>query len=512
MSQVKKALGDTYRVVAIALLAAPIAAAAQSVLISGARVLDGTGRPAVIQDVRIIGDRIADIGQLHQRQGETIVYAYGLVLAPGFIDTHSHADDQIFEHRDALADVSQGVTTVIVGQDGGSVFPLAGFFAKLQATPAAVNIASYVGHGTLRDKVLGTDFRRVSSPAEVQKMAELLDTEMKAGALGLSSGLEYDPGIYSDSTELFTLGKGLDRINGRYISHVRSEDRYFWAAINEIIAIGRHDFIPVQVSHTKLAMKAIWGMHDSLLSMLNHARDAGINITADVYPYAYWQSTLTVLFPARDFDNRNSAAFALEQVSPADGLLLTHYGPNRSYDGKTLQQIAKLRHEDDTTALMTLIRDAEAAGKAPGGDGEETVIGTSMIEPDIEAILKWPWSNISSDGELDGKHPRGYGAFTRVLGVYVRERHVLTLEEAIRKMTTLAAANMGIKERGRISVGMYADLVLLDPGTVADRATLAEPHAVSSGIRTVWVNGVVVYESGRATGAYPGKIIKREAK
>ncbi len=222
--------------------------------------------------------------------------------------------------------------------------------------------------------------------------------------------------------------------------------------------------------------------------------------------------TLTVLFPARDFDNRKSAAFALEQVSPSDGLLLTHYGPNRSYDGKTLQQIAVLRHEDDTTALMTLIRDAEAAGKVPGGDGEETVIGTSMIEPDIEAILQWPYSNISSDGELDGKHPRGYGAFTRVLGVYVRERHVLSLEEAMRKMTTLAAANMGIKDRGRVSVGMYADLVLFDPGTVADRATLADPHAVSSGIRSVWVNGVVVYEYGKASGAFPGKVIKREAR
>ncbi len=500
------------RWIAAIMLCAASTAASQSVLIEGARVLDGTGRPAVIQDVRIIGDRIADIGQLHQRQGETVIIASGLVLAPGFIDTHSHADDQIFEHRDALADVSQGVTTVIVGQDGGSVFPLAGFFEKLEKTPAAVNIASYVGHGTLRDKVLGADFRRVSTPAEVEKMAELLDQEMKAGALGLSSGLEYDPGIYSDSTELFALNKPLAKLNGRYISHVRSEDRYFWAAINEIISIGRHDSIPVQVSHTKLAMKAIWGMHDTLIARLNRARAEGVNITADVYPYAYWQSTLTVLFPARDFDNRKSAAFALEQVSPSDGLLLTHYGPNRSYDGKTLQQIAVLRHEDDTTALMTLIRDAEAAGKVPGGDGEETVIGTSMIEPDIEAILQWPYSNISSDGELDGKHPRGYGAFTRVLGVYVRERHVLSLEEAVRKMTTLAAANMGIKDRGRVSVGMYADLVLFDPGTVADRATLADPHAVSSGIRTVWVNGMVVYDNGKASGAFPGKVIKREPR
>jgi N-acyl-D-amino-acid deacylase len=494
-------------VAALALSLLATSASAQSILITGARVLDGTGRPAVVTDVRIIGDRIADIGPLTRRQGEEFIFAYGLVLAPGFIDTHSHADDQIFDHRDALADVSQGITTVVVGQDGGSPYPLADFLRKLERTPAAVNVASFVGHGTLRDKVLGADFKRRSTTAEVDKMRQMLESEMRSGALGLSSGLEYDPGIYSDSMELFALTKSLDHVQGRYISHVRSEDRSFWAAISEIIAIGRRSFIPVQVSHTKLAMKAIWGQHDALIAMLNGARDAGVNITADVYPYTYWQSGLTVLFPARDFENRTSAAFALSQVSPADGLLLTHYGPNRSYDGMTLAQIAALRHEDDTTALISLIRDAEAA--KPPADGEATVLGTSMIEPDVEAIMKWPFSNFCTDGELDGKHPRGYGAFTRVLGVYVRERHVLTLEDAIRKMTTLAASNMGIADRGRISVGMYADLVLFDPGTVADRATLAEPHAVSAGIRTVWVNGTAVYRDGRASGAYPGRVVKR---
>jgi N-acyl-D-amino-acid deacylase len=492
-------------VLALALTAA--AADAQSVLITGARVLDGTGRPAVVTDVRIIGDRIADIGPLTRRPGEEIVYAYGLVLAPGFIDTHSHADDQIFDHRDALADVSQGITTVVVGQDGGSPYPLADFFKKLEKTPAAVNVASYVGHGTLRDKVLGADFKRVSTPAEVEKMKQMFLSEMKSGAIGLSSGLEYDPGIYSDSTELFALTSGLDKMGGRYISHVRSEDRYFWTAIDEIIAIGRHSMAPVQVSHTKLAMKANWGMHDSLLAVLDGARASGVNITADVYPYTYWQSGLTVLFPARDFENRTSAAFALSQVSPADGLLLTHYGPNRSYDGKTLAEIAQIRHEDDTTTLIALIRDAEAA--KPPADGEATVLGTSMVEPDVEAILKWPWSNVCTDGELDGKHPRGYGAFTRVLGVYVRERHVLTLEEAVRKMTTLAAANMGLTDRGRLSVGMHADMVLFDPDAVADRATLADPHALSAGIRITWVNGVVVYRDSKATGAYPGSVVRR---
>ncbi len=491
----------------VSLTAAPTAA--QFTLITGARVLDGTGAPAVAVSVRITGDRITEVGALQPRPGEHVVKADGWVLAPGFIDTHSHADDQIFEHRDALADVSQGITTVIVGQDGGSIYPLADFFAKLTSTPAAVNVASYVGHGTLRDLAMGADFRRHATPAEIEKMRANLESEMRAGALGLSSGLEYDPGIYSDSTELFALTAPLKALGGRYISHVRSEDRYFWAAIGEIIAIGRRASIPVQISHTKLAMKASWGLHDSLLHVLDRARAAHVDLTADVYPYTYWQSGLTVLFPGRDFESRASAAFALSQVSPADGLLLTRYSPEPSYDGKTLAQIAVLRHQDDTTALIELIRAAESARARVADSGEATVIGTSMIEPDVEAIIRWPWSDFCTDGELDGKHPRGYGAFTRVLGVYVRERHVITLEDAIRKMTSLAAANMGIPDRGRIAPGMFADLVLFDPLTVADRSTLAEPHALSAGIRAVWVNGALVYEGGKATGGTPGRVVRR---
>ena len=489
-------------------LAAP--AGAQSTLITGARVIDGSGRPGIIADVRIIGDRIADIGILNQRQGETIIRASGLVLAPGFIDTHSHADDAIFAHPDALADVSQGVTTVVVGQDGGSPWPLADFFARLQKTPPAVNVAAYAGHGTIRDRVMGADYKRVATPAEVEKMTQLLLGEMRAGALGLSSGLEYDPGIYSDSTELFAMAKPLDAMHGRYISHIRSEDYAFWKAIDEIIAIGRHDYLPVQVSHIKLAMKGLWGQGPQLVARLDAARAEGVRITADIYPYTYWHSGLSVLIPSRDFTDRGKAAFALANVVPADGLIITYYEPDPSYVDKTLAQIAALRHEDDTTALMALEQQADAESRRVG-HGVDGIIGVSMDERDIVTLLQWPWSNICSDGELDGKHPRGFGAFTRVLGRYVREQHVLTLEEAVRKMTTLAAANTGIADRGRLSVGMYADLVLFDPTTVADRATLQDPHAVSAGIRDTWVNGVLVYAEGRATGAMPGQVIRRGA-
>jgi len=495
---------------ALVFLSGAARAAAQSTLITGALVVDGSGRPGIEASVRIQGDRIVDVGDLKPRAGERILKANGLVLAPGFIDTHSHADEDIFSHPDALADVSQGITTVVVGQDGESVYPLRDFFAKLERLPPAVNVASYAGHGTVRSLVMGADFRRHATAAEVDSMHKLLDIEVIAGALGLSSGLEYDPGIYSDSTELFTLTDVFALTGSRYISHIRSEDRYYWPAIDEIIAIGRRSRIPVQISHTKLAMKAIWGQHDSLIHVLDRARDDGVLITADVYPYTYWQSGLTVLFPARDFDNRQSAAFALSQVSPADGLLLTHYGPNPAYNDKTLAQIAQMRHQDDTTALMELIRDGENARATDVNKGEMTVLGTSMIEPDVEAILKWPWSNICTDGELDGKHPRGFGAFTRVLGVYVRERHVLALEDAIRKMSWLAATNVGIKERGQISVGMFADLVLFDPKKVGDRATLKEPHALSAGIKEVWVNGLPVFTEGKVTGALPGRALRRQ--
>jgi N-acyl-D-amino-acid deacylase len=485
-------------------------ATAKGVLIVGARVIDGTGAPSRIASVRVIGDRIADIGDLHQRQGETVVIGTGLALAPGFIDTHSHADGALFEHRDALAAVSQGITTVVVGQDGSSPYPLAEFFAHVQREPAALNVASYVGHGTVRDIVLGKDYKRVATPAEVLKMQALVSQEMRAGALGLSSGLEYDPGIYSDPSEVLALAKTAGSMGGRYISHVRSEDFAFWKALDELITIGRENHMPVQVSHIKLAMKASWGLGDSLIRVLDRARESGVQVTADIYPYTYWHSGMSVLFPHRDFDNRKSAAFALDQVAPAEGLILANYGPKPEYSGKTLHDVAQSMNVDDTTALIDLLKASEAA-EASGdtAHADNSIIATSMDEHDVSKLLAWQWANFCTDGELDGSHPRGYGSFTRIMGRYVRDQHVMPLEEAIRKATSLAAANVGIKDRGQISVGRYADLVLFDPQTIIDRATPAEPHLVSTGVRRVWVNGEPVYENEHTTDARPGRVIKR---
>ena len=480
-------------------------------LITNANVIDGSGSPARQASIRVEGDRIAAVGELTARSGEAVIDAHGLTLAPGFIDTHSHADDDLFDHPEALAVVSQGITTIIGGQDGGSPIPLASYFERLEKSPGAVNVGMYVGHGSIRDSVMGEDFKRVATPAEVERMKAMLASEMQAGAIGLSSGLEYDPGIYSDPSEVIALAKVAASFGGRYISHIRSEDYAFWKAIDEIITIGRDAKLPVQISHTKLAMRDLWGHADSLVRILDAARKSGVDITADVYPYLYWHSTLTVLFPKRDFENRASAEFALTQTSTPEGLLLGHYEPNPSYAGKTVAEISKLRGTDSITTLIDLIRDSEAMRKRTG-HSSESVIGTSMVEPDVELIMKWPHTNLSTDGSLDGPHPRGYGAFPRFLGRYVRARKVMPLEEAVHRMSSLAADHMGIKDRGRIAPGMFADLVLFDPTTVIDRATPQEPHLTSVGISRVWVNGAEVFADGKTTSARPGKVIRRAAR
>ena len=490
------------------LLGAP-ALAAQDLLIRHAEIYDGTGAAPRRGDVRVRAGRIAAIGDLAPGPDESVVDAAGLALAPGFIDTHSHADEDLGDYPDALGAVSQGITTIVGGQDGSSPFPLAAFLAERERHPAAVNLAMYVGHGTLRDIVLGRDFGRVSTPEEVGRMKLLLRRELAAGALGLSTGLEYDPGIYSAPSEVIELARVTAAAGGRYISHVRSEDRHFWAAIEEIITIGREARLPVQVSHTKLAMRSLWGGADSLVRRLDAARREGIEITGDIYPYTYWHSTLTVLFPDRDYHDRAAAEFAVTEVSTPEGLLLGIYRPNPEFSGRTLADVARELGLDPADALMELIRRAEVA-RAEGVEGVESVIGTSMIEPDIDRLMQWPHMNFCTDGSLAGRHPRGFGSYPRILGRYVRERGVLGLADAIHKSTGLAADHMGLTGRGRIAPGQAADLVLFDPATVQDRATPAEPQAVSVGVRRVWVNGQVVFADGAATAARPGRVLRRE--
>ena len=476
------------------------------VVIVNARVIDGSGGPSRNANVRVVGDRIDAIGDFEPAPDDTTVDAEGLVLAPGFIDVHSHHDYKLFELPEALAAVSQGITTIVAGQDGGQQYPLAEFFAELETTPVAVNVASYAGFGTLREQVMGEDYMRHATPEEVAEMADLLRAELEAGALGLSSGLEYDPGSFSTTEEVVELARVAAAHGGRYISHIRSEDRYFWEAIEEIIEIGREARLPVQVTHIKLAMNRWWGQAERLTTRLDEARASGVEITADIYPYRAWATSftwLTTVFPDRDLDQHDGAEYILTDLLSPEDILLPDFLPEAAYNGLRLAEIAEMRGSDPETTLMELLKADTEAG------GESMMLGFAMDEPDIESIMAWPHTVIGSDGGLAGSHPRGFGAFTRFLGHYVRDRNVVSLEDGIRKMTSLSAQHMGINERGSIQEGHYADLVLFDPDAVTEQSTYEEPHVPSRGIEKVWINGEVVFEGGETTGNRPGRPVRR---
>jgi N-acyl-D-amino-acid deacylase len=485
----------------LSLVAAPAPLVAQqATVIRNALIIDGRGVAPRRGDVRIEGDRVVGVGQVTANTSDRVIDARGLALAPGFIDTHSHHDRGLFTNRDAIAMVSQGVTTIVVGQDGGGT-GLASLFARVDSQPPAVNLASYAGHGSIRRTVMGTDFKRHATPDEIARMKPMVKAEMDAGALGLSSGLEYDPGIYSAPDEVLALAKVAGDAGGRYISHIRSEDRYFWKAIDEIITIGRVNRMPVQVSHLKLGMRDLWGQADSLIRVLDRARASGVQITADVYPYTYWQSNLGVFYPERNFADSAETAFILAHLTAPEEIIFNSIARHPEYVGKTLAQIAQLRGRSPAATMMELLAE-------PGGSGSG-IVAKGMDDADVERLIRWPFANVCSDGQSTGLHPRGFGSFAKVLGPYVREKKLFPIEEAVRKMTSLAAANVGIVNRGAIVPGYFADLVLFDPATVADRATFETPQARAVGIQTVWVNGQIVFDAGKATGRFPGKAIRR---
>jgi len=482
-------------------------------IIRNGMIYDGNGGEPYKGDIGINADTIAFIGDLSNASAKNEVDAKGNAVAPGFIDTHSHhAGSSLFQHRDLIAAVSQGITTIIIGQDGGSNFPLSDFYKKLNDTSVAVNIGSYSGHNALRGSVLGKDYKRFATQQEIDKMKILLQQDMEAGAFGLSTGLEYDPGIYSSNDEILQLAKVVTPFGGRYISHIRSEDRYFWKAIDEVITIGKEAKIPVQVSHIKLAMHNIWGKADSLLALFDAARKSGIDITADIYPYAFWNSTIKVLFPNRNFNDEKEADLILKEITLPEDIILGSYEVNPAYAGKSLAEIAKLENKTPARMLVELIARIDEWENKNGRECQENIMATSMSEADIIKLMQWPHTNICSDGSSVGTHPRGYGAFTRVLGKYVNKEKALTMQQAIHKMTGLSAQQMGIKKRGLIKTGYFADLVIFNPETVSDEATVAEPHKLSEGIETVLVNGKIVFENKKTTELYPGKIIKRQSQ
>ena len=482
-----------------------------TLLITNVQLIDGTGKPAYKASVRIQGKKIMELGQLKAGTNEMIIDGKGLVLAPGFIDSHSHHFGDLEDHPEAIPTNSQGITTIIIGQDGGS-YAMDTIAKMFKERSMAVNVGTYTGQGTIREEVMGeNDVYREASQAEIDKMKIILQKELEKGSLGLSTGLEYEQAFFSSKDEVIQLAKVTAAAKARYMSHIRSEDIKFQEAIDEIIEIGRVTKMPVQISHIKIALKDDWGASKALITKLEKARAAGINITADIYPYTYWNSTLRVLFPTRDYTNPVSAEFAVNHTFDANESYLVKYAPVEAYRGKTLAAIAAMRNEKPSVSLMALIAIAsDFKEKNPDFKGTvEAIAAKSMIEKDIANLMAWPHTSICSDGSASG-HPRGHGAFTRVLGKYVREDKIISLENAIHKMTGLAAKHLGIKDRGIIAAGNYADLVLLNPATVKDNSTIQNSTALSTGIEMVWINGQLSYQNQKATGNYPGVLIKRK--
>ncbi|MFM9840426.1 MAG: serine hydrolase [Cyclobacteriaceae bacterium] len=470
-------------------------------LISNVSLIDGTGLPAYSASARVMNDRIQSFGKLTKFLNEEVIDGGGMVLAPGFIDSHSHHDWGLQENPHAIAATNQGITTIVVGQDGGSD-PIDSIKARIKEKPISINIASYTGHSTLRREVMKQRLFRTARKAEVDSMKSLLAKELDKGSLGLATGLEYESAFYSNREEVIELAKTAAEKGGRYISHIRSEDINIDEALDEIIAIGREAKIPVQISHFKIAMRSKWGNSRKYVAALQDARAQGINITADVYPYSMWASTPRVLFPKKDFESLKSAEFATQELFDPEASVMTHYPPNKNYEGKTISQIAALNNESAANGLLRVIRETSA----PNMSG--SIVATSMSEEDIKNFLKWDFSVICSDGAIEG-HPRGFGAFPRFLGRYVRDQKLMPLETAVRKMTGQAAEQLGIKQRGIIAPGYFADLVLFNPATVMDNATITDHSALSKGIEMVWVNGKLVYNQQKAVGNYSGMFVGR---
>lgn len=515
--------------VAACLLAAPLAALQQptavfDVVIAGGRVVDGSGSPWFPADVGISGDRIAAIGDLGGAQATTRIDARALVVAPGFIDPHVHARERIFDLPNAEGYLLQGLTTVVDGNDGSSPLPLTPWFQKIEAAAVSPNVALFVGHGTVREAVLGTANRKATA-AELAKMQALVAAAMKEGALGLSTGLAYVPGTYAPTDELVALAETAREHGGIYISHMRDEGGGVLDSVRETIAIGERAKIPVQISHHKVGGRKQFGQSAQSLDLIAAARARGVDVTYDQYPYTASQTGLSLIFPRwaladGKLNERLSSAGQRREIKT--GMLA--FIDERFGDDPSRIQLARCGH-DPALAGKTIADLLTAAGQPLTQSAAADMVielqlrgGCSAIfhaydEPDVERLLKAPFGMIGSDGSLtrpgDGSpHPRAFGTYPRVLGRYVRERKLLTLEDAVRRMTSFPAARLGFQDRGLLRVGLAADVTVFDPATIADRATFADPHHFSVGVRHVLVNGRVTVRDGTHTGVRAGRVLR----
>lgn len=535
------------------------------VLLRGARLVDGTGNPWFAADLALGGERILEIappGQLPADTAREVVDATGMVVCPGFIDilSHSHAP-LMYDARD-LSKITQGVTTEILGEgwtpapSGGRIAdPFAGYVGKeredlstwieqsrhwsrlgdwlnaLVARGVSPNVGSFLGGGTLREYARGMQMGE-STPDELATMRRVMAEAMEDGAFGVSYALIYPPDTYTSTDELVEVARVVARYGGIYSTHIRSEGADLLNALDEAIAIGRRADLPVEVYHLKASGRPNWPLMVPAVERIQNARDAGLDITADMYPYAASGTGLDSVLPpwlaegGAYFDNL--ADPAIQQRARAETLsagggweaLGNHVGPegimpvgfqqpaNQPYAGKRLTDIAEARGQHWLDSVIDLLLSERQ---------RIFTIYFCMDETNVSLGLRQPWVKISTDaGGLDPTrardegptHPRAYGTYPRVLARYVRDKHVLTLEDAIRKMSGAVAARLHLHARGLLRPGYFADVVVFDPATVADHATFENPHQLSTGIRDVWVNGVRVVRAGSHTGATPGKVVR----
>jgi N-acyl-D-amino-acid deacylase len=486
-----------------------------TILITNVMIYDGTGAKPFKGQVRIKGDRI-----LHVEQGEQpklssdsqVINGQGLDLAPGFIDTHSHHDIGLDTEPNASAAITQGVTTIVRGMDGFSGGPVdADYFSVnqyleyFQSIPVAINVASFSAHNSIRLEVMGEDFKREATAKEIMAMASLIELDMRSGAYGLSTGLEYDPGIFSSTLEVIELAKVAANYDGKYKSHIRSEDREYWEAIEETVEIGRQAKIPVNIDHFKLLGTFNWGRTDEVLSILDAAREEGINITTDVYPYVAWSSSITSLYPKRNFNDIKETEFILEKLSPAEDITFVYHSLHPDYVQKTVAEIANEAGKSEVEMLSHLSEESYRLGSA--SSAVEYVVAKGMIDSDVRLLLDWPYSNVTSDGGLECSHPRGCGTFPKVISKYRGEGGLGSLERIIYKMTNLSATNIGLIDRGIIKEGAFADIVMFDAKNTKDNSTFSNSTLQSEGIDSVWVNGIRVLSNGEFTGELPGRLL-----
>jgi N-acyl-D-amino-acid deacylase len=469
--------------------------------IVGAELADGSGAPLRQANVRIAGDRIAAVGAISPQRGDTVVDGKGLVVAPGFIDIHNHSANELTNDPAAESQVAQGITTVVVGPDGSSPWPIGEYLAERRTNPAAVNVAVMVGHATVRRLVMKDDYKRAARPDEIAHMAELVDQGMREGAVGLSSGLEYEVGSYSETAELVEMAKAAARYGGIYMSHIRDEADKAFDAFKEAIEIGERAHIPVQISHIKLGTVNVWRRSADAIALIETARRRGVDVTADAYPYNAWSSTITVLVPDKRYDHPPSVERALADVGGAANVLIVRHAAHPEYELRTLDAVARDHKMTPVDLFIQIVKD--------GGAG---IVCTSMVDEDIRAFYQQPWVMVGSDGGINTRHPRGAGTFPKVLGRYVREQKWITLPDAIRKMTKAPADRLKLTDRGRIEVGAIADLVLFNAGTVIDRSTFSDPTVLPAGIEKVFVGGELVWDAGKPAPGRSGQVLLGTSK